>query len=119
MNDEPIEEMHPWYKGFLGKVSKVIGETSYMMQGNYRVTDEETLEITELPPTVWTRDYKLHLEKLYETGDIKNIKEFHTQNRTHFIITLPNADAQSHDELVTKFKLDDKVNLTNLVLFDP
>jgi DNA topoisomerase II len=62
MNDEEIIPMHPWYKGYTGSIEEAEGK--HIVRGVYEVTDDDTLEITELPIGKWTRDYKTFLEDL-------------------------------------------------------
>ena len=62
MNDEEIIPMHPWYKGYTGSIEQAEGK--HIVTGVYEVTDDDTLEITELPIGKWTRDYKTFLEDL-------------------------------------------------------
>jgi len=47
------------------------------------------LEITELPISKWTRDYKNFLEELASKDEIEEIREYHQENRVHFIIKVP------------------------------
>ena len=54
--------MHPWYKGYTGSIEQAEGK--HIVTGVYEVTDDDTLEITELPIGKWTRDYKTFLEDL-------------------------------------------------------
>jgi hypothetical protein len=64
----------------LGSIQKVQGESNYIISGRMRVKDKDTLEITELPPNKSIRDYKTFLEKMIESGEVKALKEFHTEN---------------------------------------
>jgi DNA topoisomerase II len=50
ISGEEMVPMHPWFKGFLGKISQIAGDNGYLLQGNYKIIDEETIHITELPP---------------------------------------------------------------------
>ena len=61
------------------------------MHGVYRVTEEggDELEITELPIGKWTRDYKNFLEELATKDEIEEIREYHQENRVHFILKVP------------------------------
>jgi DNA topoisomerase-2 len=65
--DSEIEEMMPWYKGFIGKIVKV--ETNkWTTHGLYEVKGNKII-ITELPVGTWTEDYKIFLDKL-DTAEI-------------------------------------------------
>lgn len=67
MNDEEIVPMQPWYKGFKGAVVPATDKkkaAGFKISGVWKKTDEDTLEITELPIGTWTQQYKEMLEKL-------------------------------------------------------
>jgi DNA topoisomerase II len=49
---------------------------------------------------------------------VKNIREFHSQNRIHFEIKMDNVDQMKHEDIINKFKLEEKVYTSNLVLFN-
>ena len=57
----------------------------------YRVLEEggDELEITELQVGKWTRDYKNFLEELAIKEEIEDIREYHQENRVHFILKIP------------------------------
>ena len=52
------------------------------------MSDDE-VEITELPVGKWTRDYKNFLEELVVKEEIEDIREYHQENRVHFILKIP------------------------------
>lgn len=64
MKGDPLKELHPWYWGYLGKVSKINGDQNYILSGNYRIIDDQHVEVTELPPTQWPFEFKTKIEKL-------------------------------------------------------
>lgn len=47
----------PSYKNFTGTISQ-IDSHKFLVQGNVEVTDNKTVEITELPIGTWTQVYK-------------------------------------------------------------
>ena len=57
--------MIPWYKGYQGTI-EMAGDKdkSYICTGVYEVLSETELEITELPISKWTREYKNFLEDM-------------------------------------------------------
>lgn len=56
LNDEDVDTMIPWYKGFKGTITQQ-NESSYISHGVYEIIDEYTLRITELPIGTWIQDY--------------------------------------------------------------
>lgn len=53
--------IHPWYRGFKGKIIKVVSdktkEIKYQTSGIYQIINENVLRITELPIGEWTEYY--------------------------------------------------------------
>ena len=78
-----------------------------MVTGVYNILEEDELEITELPIGKWTRDYKTFLEELALKDEIDEIREYHQENRVHFILKVPNLMQIERKEggIVKKFKL--------------
>jgi DNA gyrase/topoisomerase IV, subunit A len=69
IRQEPMVEMQPWFRGFVGTIKKKAGTTAaakagYTTEGIVERTGHETVEITELPIKRWTQDYKVMLEVL-------------------------------------------------------
>ena len=68
MNGLEIEPMTPWYRGFTGSIRKV-SPNKWISKGRYKIIDNSTLEISELPVGYWTSDFKelfslnLHVEE--------------------------------------------------------
>jgi len=61
--------MVPWYRGFKGKVEWVNAKSHYKLTGIWRRVDDTTLEITELPASVWMVNYKKFIEGLLGETD--------------------------------------------------
>ena len=95
------------------------------MRGVFKIlgAEEESdeLEITELPISKWTRDYKNFLEELAAKDEIDEIREYHQENRVHFIIKvtkLQEIKASAIDAIEKKFKLSSSLSANNYVLFN-
>ena len=54
MADEPMQPMHPWYRGYTGQVVPT-ERGSYQCYGTLSKLDETTLHISELPLRKWTQ----------------------------------------------------------------
>lgn len=63
LNDNPIKEMHPWYRGFKGSILK-IGKNRWLTRGVFKLGGKNSIQITELPIGMWTSDYKEYLDSL-------------------------------------------------------
>jgi len=68
MNDQEPNDMIPWYRGFSGKIL-ARDEYSNVAYGKYKIIDENTVKISELPIGKWTVDYEKYLQTLeVDTG---------------------------------------------------
>ena len=97
--------MQPWYKGYTGRIEAADGK--HIVTGVYNILDDDELEITELPIGKWTRDYKNFLEELAQKDEIEDIREYHQENRVHFILKVPKLLDIERKEggILKKFKL--------------
>ena len=70
IHNRPTDELVPWYRGFKGQIFK-IAKNSWMTRGKYRVVDNKTVEITELPIGTWTQNYDTMLAHMvYGAGAV-------------------------------------------------
>lgn len=125
LNNEEMQPMMPWYRGFNGTIEEVVsnkGQKSYVLSGVINQIDDTTLEITELPVKKWTQDYKDFLEDLIKPEDknatpfISDYKEHHTDASVHFVVTLPEGKMREalSAGLHSKFKLTSKISISTL-----
>ena len=134
MDDKKPLDMKPWFRGFRGKIdykgNSDSGGEQYINRGVYRVIDDTTLVIEELPIGRWTNDYKVFLEKMCvgaveeegKKGASANTKQLITDMTTlstdyipYFKIKMKKEDLQameSNGNIETLFKLTDS-RLTN------
>lgn len=113
--------MDPWYNGFGGNIERAEQEGRYVVKGKFERVAEDKLRITELPVKKWTREYKNYLEELATSEKLKDIKEFHKDNKIDFQIKFPKSIkdfASSDDDLEKKLKLTSSISCNNFVLFD-
>lgn len=72
MDNKPIEEMTPWYRGFTGNIvptSYYNGRANkFDTIGKYEFMGNQTIYVSELPIGIWTTKYKEHLENLIVGG---------------------------------------------------
>ena len=136
---DELPELLPFFNGFTGQISKDPKKKDrYNVCGIVEKTDDNTIEVTELPVQQWTQDYKIFLEGLL-TGDekasafeskakkaapkepsIKDYKEYHTDTTVHFKISLSDAQMASAEAvgLNKKFQMEKTIAVSNMVLFD-
>jgi DNA topoisomerase-2 len=85
-----LPEMAPWYRGYQGDILKDPKTGSYISRGSYRVIDDQTVEIGELPIGVWTDDYKEFIEDMIMNEKkgkiIKRYESHYTEDVVKFIL---------------------------------
>jgi DNA topoisomerase-2 len=69
ISDKPMNTMTPWYRGFTGSIKR-LSTCRWLTKGRYEIINNTTIEITELPISVWTERFKAHLDIL-EAGNAK------------------------------------------------
>ncbi|KAL9175513.1 hypothetical protein ABFS82_02G117600 [Erythranthe guttata] len=129
LNGEPMEAMHPWYKGFKGTIEKTATKEagfSYTVTGIIEEVDETTLTITELPIRRWTQDYKEFLESISAENDkskdpfIEGCRDNSGGEIIHFAVYLSETNllVAKQEGLLKKFKLTTTMSTSNMHLFD-
>ncbi|GAB5354226.1 hypothetical protein AAMO2058_000101500 [Amorphochlora amoebiformis] len=119
MNGKEPEEMSPWYKGFVGDISKKKTNT-YNVSGVVEKITDTKLKITELPVGCWTQKYRILLEDWISKGYVKNFRENHTDNTVSFTVDMTEEKITSVERTGLKkfMKLNSSLSTSNIVLFD-
>lgn len=125
LNNEPLDEMIPWYRAWNGNVEKN-GIDKYKVSGIIEEGDDlNSLVISELPVKMWVNTMKEYLlaglsgtEKVKPW--IKDMREQHGLD-VRFEITLTNEEMNKTRQigLYDRFKLTQSISLSNMVAFDP
>lgn len=129
INGKEFKNMEPWYNNFNGEILK-INDYLYYSKGKYNLNGN-ILEITELPITFWTENFKNFLEYSMENDEfgqnIKSIVNNSTESEVKFLIKFKNnfflnliktSDDKFVDKIEKKFLLVNKINLTNMYLYN-
>ena len=111
MDDKPILKMKPWFRGFNGEIEfkgiNDYGLEQYFNKGTFKLIDDTTVIIDELPIGKWTDDYKIFLESLLydksNTVDGKATKQI--------LVDFSNNSTEKTVNFTLKFKKDDLDNL--------
>lgn len=123
--DKIREAFVPWYRGFTGFIAPIDGKPgAFLASGKATLRDDEkVLDITELPPGVWTQNYKEWLEKQSDAEKpiLSRYREHHTECRVHFEVTLTDHGRAkiAHDGINATFHLDASINTSNMHFFSP
>ena len=111
LKGKTIKKMTPWYKGFKGTI--VAKEDAWVATG-ISSAKHSGLVVTELPPGLWTQDFKEHLDALVDKKTISGYKNNSTTESIHFEI----SGYQGKDP-VKDFKLVKTIRVSNMHLFHP
>ncbi|KAG0145091.1 hypothetical protein CROQUDRAFT_46335 [Cronartium quercuum f. sp. fusiforme G11] len=68
LNDEPLEPIHPWFRGFKGEFN-IKGPGKYRVLRVWDQLDPDTLDVTELPIRVQNLAHKKQVEAWITTND--------------------------------------------------
>ena len=131
-------EFIPYYEGFKGTVSKIEGESKFVIKGVYEKIGEDKIRITELPVGTWTMPYTNMLEQLMDgatdksgkkiTPIIRDMVSFSTEVNVDFTVTFTRGklqeleakalDANGVNGLEKALKLATTVSTTNMHMYD-
>ena len=136
MDDKPLEKMIPYFRGFRGSVEfkgiNAYGSEQYINKGTYKVVDDTTAVITELPIGKWTDDYKTFLETLLydkstdNKGNKQCLMDFSnnsTEKVVHYTLKFKKEDLnylKNSEDFENTFKLTDSkyTNYSNMHLYN-
>ena len=111
MDDKPFEKMIPWFRGFKGTVEfkgiNDYGLEQYINKGTYKILDDTTVLIDELPIGKWTDDYKIFLESLLYDKSVDN------KGNKQCLVDFINNSTEKIVRYTLKFKKEDLQNLKN------
>jgi DNA topoisomerase-2 len=136
MDDKPMVKMMPWFRGFKGDINfkgiNEYGSEQYINKGSYKIIDDTTAIITELPIGKWTDDYKNFLESLLydKVNDGKPTKQClvdfnnnSTEKIVNFTLKFKKEDLnqlKKNNDFESVFKLSDSknTNYSNIHLYN-
>ena len=111
LKGKSIKKMTPWYKGFKGTI--VAKDDAWIATG-ISSAKHSGLIVTELPPGMWTQDFKEHLDILTDKKTISGYKNNSTTEGIHFEI-----GGYRGKDPVKDFKLAKTIRVSNMHLFHP
>ena len=113
MDNKPTQQMKPWYRGFQGKIEfkkiNEVGAHQYVNHGSYKVLDDTTVFINELPIGFSTENYKKFLESLLYD------KNNESEKQKQCLVDFTNHSTEKIVKILLKFK---KEILKDLILND-
>jgi len=109
MDNKPLEKMIPWFRGFKGVIEfkgiNDYGLEQYINKGVYKIIDDTTVVIEELPIGKWTDDYKSFLETLLYDKSVEN------KGNKQCLVDFSNNSTEKIVRFTLKFKKDDLADL--------
>jgi len=109
MDDKPLELMVPWFRGFKGVIDfkgiNDYGLEQYINRGVFKVIDETTVLVEELPIGKWTDDYKSFIETLLYDKSVEN------KGNKQCLIDFSNNSTEKIINFTLKFKKDELCEL--------
>ena len=84
LSNHPLPELHPWYRGFIGKVC--LCPDGYKLEGLITQTGEDTCEITELPIGISMTKYEAHLGAMRDEGLIAGYSSYCANDVVKYVV---------------------------------
>lgn len=104
LGDKDYQPISPWFRDFQGQIIKK-DEKSFITKGLYKIVNQNTLEITELPVGKWTEDYKTFLDSMViERTSTKEEEKSKKKNRKQIILDYENHCTDSEVKFIVHLK---------------
>jgi DNA topoisomerase-2 len=106
-------EFKPWYRGFIGDIEKN-GENRFISYGIVEEGKKGTIEIKELPVSMWTSNFAELCEDLKADKKLKTVSNYSSTKKVHFVLTEGDDFRCDLDSL----KLHSYLYTSNMVMFN-
>ena len=133
LKNEPLEELTPWYRNYDGTFIRT-SPKSFINLGVYKIVNNNTLKILELPVGVSTEEYKDFLDRIVSGKELKidfvdNYENYSSDTKVCFIVLCKpkslqklilseEPDMYGCNKIYKTFKLCKPVSLNNMVLYN-
>ncbi|KAG9602767.1 type II DNA topoisomerase, partial [Aureobasidium melanogenum] len=118
---DDMQSMQPWFRNWTGRVEK-IDQSQYSTRGRMHKTSEGVMEITELPPRLWTQDFKSELDRYVSEpqSQIKSYTEHPASQGVLFVLVTTglNMNTAAQWDLETKLSLHRTITTDSIVALD-
>ncbi|KAH0348331.1 type II DNA topoisomerase, partial [Aureobasidium melanogenum] len=110
-----MQSMQPWFRNWTGHV-ETIDQGQYSMKGEMHKTSESVMEITELPPRLWTQDFKSELDKYISEpqSQIRKYTEHPSSQGVRFVLETTDLDMDT----AAQRNLEARLNLLKTITTD-
>lgn len=106
-------EFTPWYRGFIGEIEKN-GENRFISYGIVEEGKKGTVEVKELPVSMWTSNFAEFCEDLKADKKVKTVSNYSSTKKVHFVLTEGDDFRCDLDSL----KLHSYLYTSNMVMFN-
>jgi DNA topoisomerase-2 len=106
-------EFTPWYRGFIGEIEKN-GENRFISYGIVEEGKKGTVEVKELPVSMWTSNFAEFCEDLKSEKKLKSVSNYSSTKKVHFVLTEVDDFRCDLDSL----KLHSYLYTSNMVMFN-
>jgi DNA topoisomerase-2 len=106
-------EFTPWYRGFIGEIEKN-AENRFISYGIIEEGKKGTVEIKELPVSMWTSNFAEFCEDLKADKKLKSVSNYSSTKNIHFVLTEGDDFRCDLDSL----KLHSYLYTSNMVMFN-
>lgn len=120
-DEDSMPSIQPWVRGFKGSLEIKEDGSGYRSTVKIKKVSKTSVLISELPVGKWTNDYKAHLLKMQNKGEIQSFVENHTTSTVSFKVTLKSVQLiriMNNAGLEKAFKLVSNHPTTNVHAFD-
>lgn len=116
---DELPEIRPWVRGFSGTLTHHDNGSGYVSIGKVEPASAKSIVISELPVGRWTNDYKAHLLKMRDKGQIQSFVENHTTTEVSFHVQLKalQLDRMVRSGLEKSLKLEANLPTSNMNAF--
>jgi len=117
-----MQPMQPWFRNWTGHV-ETLDQTHHAFRGTTCRISENVLEVTELPPRLWTQDFRSELDKHiseHSPSMFKSYTEHPTNQGVRFEIHLDtcSTDAATQGNLETTLQLHKTISIDSMIALD-
>jgi len=118
-DSDSLPEIRPWVRGFSGSLLLLDKGSGYVSSGRAEPVSSKSVVISELPVGRWTNDYKAHLLKMRDKGQIQSFVENHTTTEVSFNVQLKAIQLirMMKTGLEKAFRLETNLLTTNMNAF--
>lgn len=116
-----MQPMQPWFRNWTGQV-ETLDQTHHSLRGTACMISENVIEVTELPPRLWTQDFRSRLDKHISgySSIFKSYIEHPTNRGVRFEIELFNYSTNTSIQrnLEAELHLHKTISTDNMVALD-